>query len=110
MTLREARESIGWTRERLVQETGLSDGTINNIENGRPNGSSTMWAVAYLICDVLDIDINSIDWPNGLTDKGREPRTGGVYTVPRQEVIRYCPNPVCNSELPRHSDECSVCG
>ena len=113
ITLREARKNKGLSSKELAEVTGLSVAVISHIENGRSDGSSTKREVADALCDALDVEVKGIEWPNGLTSVGRMPYTGGVYTVSDKEPSpppRLCPNPACNAELPKSSDDCFLCG
>ena len=35
LTIREARENLGWTQERLAQELGVTRQSVSNFEQGR---------------------------------------------------------------------------
>ena len=35
------RERMGWSRRRLCEESGVSEGTINNVERGRTSNITT---------------------------------------------------------------------
>lgn len=68
------------SRAELVAETGLATSTILAIENGSKGDAKTKDDVAYLIADALGMDVEEIQWPNGLTNRGRRPLTGKHLT------------------------------
>lgn len=73
ISLEEAREAAGLTREQLAEEAGISESTIQRIETGSIH--MTKDETAQCIADALGMRIDEIEWPNGLTNQGRRPRS-----------------------------------
>ena len=80
-TLRKVREDQGMPVYLLAKFAGVSKDVIHAIENRNNNGHRVNVATAERICGVLEAPVDSIDWPNGLTQKGGKPGTGRNGTM-----------------------------
>lgn len=61
---------------------------------------------AQAIARTLNMDVDEIEWANGLTDVGRHAHTGGTPCIKKQSPDRFCP--VHGIALPL-SNVCDMC-
>lgn len=109
VSLRTARTSRGLSVEQLRQLTGLAAGTIYTIE-GHYTDYSVKHDTAQLLADALSYNVNDIDWPNGLSDLGRNPHTGGNVIRRQNSKVdpKFCTK--CFTQLPDAAEsECAWC-
>lgn len=109
--LKELREKKKLSIVSLAAKADVSESLIEMIEAGRPDGSKTNRESARLIVKALklsgqSVEIDDIDWPNGLTDVGRPPSTGRPTTRTGPINIAHCPS--CNVQIPAGTS-CVMC-
>lgn len=66
-----ARESRGWTRERLAQEVDLAPRYIMSIEN---KGQHPSFQVFYKLVTLFNISVDQFFYPNQETEKSTQRR------------------------------------
>lgn len=64
--IKEARENMGWTRERLAQEVDLAPRYIMSIEN---NGQHPSFQVFYILVTLFDISVDQFFYPRKNIEK-----------------------------------------
>ena len=64
--IKEARENMGWTRERLAQEVDLAPRYIMSIEN---NGQHPSFQVFYILVTLLDISVDQFFYRDTSAEK-----------------------------------------
>lgn len=97
ITLREARLTLEMTRHDLAIASGVSVAVIRRVENGGDD-ARIKDETACLIARSLACSVEEIDWPKGLSDRGRPPLTGAARRCGKITQAKYCP--FCNLELP----------
>lgn len=105
-TLKEARETLGLTKNDLSKSSGISLAAIKAIENGGQYRTSN--GVALALCEALGMEVSEIEWPRGRSDLGRPAKTGKTVvrrtmtiTVTEETVTeRHGLCPRCFIELP----------
>lgn len=85
--LKDVRNILDASVAELAEMSGLSESTIYRIEREANNQAVNDHTVT-LLCEALGVSADEIRWPNGITDGGRRPLTGGTYTVTRSVVSR----------------------
>ena len=96
-TLERIRSRLGLSQCKLSEMANVSIGAIRSIENG--GYYKTNVEVAERISRALGMNIDQIDWPRGLSNRGRPPGTGKEIEItqhPTQPI--YCPR--CQLEYP----------
>lgn len=69
--IKEARESRGWTRERLAQEVDLAPRYIMSIEN---KGQHPSFQVFYTLVTLFDISVDQFFFPKKESEKNTQRR------------------------------------
>ncbi|MEA5058986.1 MAG: helix-turn-helix transcriptional regulator [Candidatus Pelethousia sp.] len=69
--IKEARESRGWTRERLAQEVNLAPRYIMSLEN---KGQHPSFQVFYELVTLFDISVDQFFFPNNEAEKDTQRR------------------------------------
>jgi len=69
--IKEARESRGWTRERLAQEVDLAPRYIMSLEN---KGQNPSFQVFYELVTLFDISVDQFFFPNRDSGKNTQRR------------------------------------
>lgn len=109
VSLRTARINKGLSVEQVRQLSDIPTGTIYRIE-GENSPYKVKYATAELLADAIDCRVDDIDWPNGLSDLGRNPHTGtplrgrsGAHVDPK-----FCTT--CFTQLPAtETGQCDWC-
>lgn len=107
ITLRRARLDNGLTMTQLSKKSGIAMPIISRIENG--GGScQTQYPVAYKLAETLDVPINRIYWPNGLTHRGRPFGCKNGQSTSADTGSHQSTCPTCYTTLPvcGHCDFC----
>lgn len=107
ITLKQARELRGWSQYGLARRAGVSQPTVSKIENGYLN-CATSYDVAYALSEALDIQITDINWPFGLTHRGRPMGSSAVIRHDDEQAAKPPKCASCFTILPR-SGHCDFC-
>lgn len=107
LTLKQARELRGLSQYGLARCAGVSQPTVSKIENGYLN-CATSHDVAHALSDALDIRITDINWPFGLTHRGRPMGAMTEVRHPDEEAAKTPKCASCFTILPR-SGHCDFC-
>lgn len=104
MTLPKVLQTLEVDIKWLANETGLSYDVVRRAVMG--GKKKTHVTSAQAIATALGMELYEIDWPCGLTNKGRHAYTGGTYTVGTKQLeANFCGS--CGLQLPL-SNQC-VC-
>ena len=106
-SLREARQALDLTVKQLAREADISVSAIYSIEKGKPDGYCVNSDTASLIATALGCKVEEIDWPHGLSNRGRPPQTGKDAVTSQRRATNACPK--CFTQLPV-SGHCDYCG
>ena len=106
-SLREARQTLDLTVDQLAREAHISTSVIYSIERGKTDGYCVNSDTASLIANALGCSVEEIDWPHGLSNRGRPPQTGKDIVMPPKATANVCPK--CFTILPV-SGLCDYCG
>jgi DNA-binding XRE family transcriptional regulator len=78
-SLTELMSKEGLTRNGLAASSGLSVPTVNTAMNG--SGQTQLNTTsATAIAETFGVQVGDINWPGGLSNRGRPALTGGKYT------------------------------
>jgi hypothetical protein len=100
--LREVLDILEVSIHQLTESTQLNHSVVRRAVMG--GTIKTHISSAQLIAKALGMETYEIEWPCGLTDKGREALSGGSYTKHVKNSVSFCSN--CTLQLPS-SNICS---
>jgi transcriptional regulator with XRE-family HTH domain len=86
--LREARQILELTKGQLSDLSGISISAIRDAENG--GQYKTHEGVALALSDALGLEVNELEWQNGLSHIGRTPKTGRPIQVETYLLVPVC--------------------
>ncbi len=95
MTLKHARERLGWTQARLAAASRISNSTISRIELGG-SGAITTYVVADALADALGVSRVDIHWPFGLTEYNSH-HAKLKHNSPSDPADEFCKKKSCTS-------------
>lgn len=105
-TALEYLEASGMDMVELAQATGLHIDTIRCALMGGPH--KLKQSSAWLITQAFGLEMNEITWAVELTESGREPLTGGKYTMSQETQGECCPTHFIILPASGKCDECAA--
>ena len=86
--IKEARESRGWTRERLAQEIDLAPRYILSLEN---KGQHPSFQIFYELVTLFDISVDQFFFPHKDAEKTTRRRQLDSQLDELEEADGFCP-------------------
>jgi transcriptional regulator with XRE-family HTH domain len=70
LALRRVREELGESQERVALRSGLTAGTLSNLEAGK---SDPVWSTIRAVCQALDLSLNELGSKIESEEEERQP-------------------------------------